>query len=92
MNKVAPTIAGPGSIKMPSGSRNTDVGRHATGGQLARAGRSVPNGKADMRLPVQHPTANQVGNKLGQPNPETGAAATTKPKRRGIGAAFYGEY
>lgn len=58
---------------------------------LARV-RNVGMGKADMRLPIQNPPANQKGMKVGQPNPNTGAAATSKPKRRGIGAAFYGEY
>lgn len=48
-------------------------------------------GDSARRLPVQHPTANIVSKQVGQPNPNTAAAATTKPKRKGLGAAFYGE-
>lgn len=56
--------------------------------RVANVGKGNPQG----RLPVQSPPANVVGSKIGQPNPQTGAAATAKPKRKGIGAAFYGEY
>jgi hypothetical protein len=89
-SNLSPKISPPGSIKMPSGGRNTDVGRRATGGVLAKPGRSVPNGQTLGRLPIQNPPANQVGNKIGQANPQTAAAATKKPNRKG-GAAFYGE-
>lgn len=92
MSKVIPKISSPGSMKMPSGGRHTDVGRRATGGQLAHPGATAGKGNPQGRLPIHNPPANQVGNKIGQPNPDTGAAASTKPKRRGIGAAFYGEY
>lgn len=58
---------------------------------LARV-KNVGMGAAQGRLPVQSPPANVTGMKVGQPNPQTAAAASAKPKRRGIGAAFYGEY
>lgn len=64
---------------------------------LARAG-SEPNsgsgsaGSAGSFLPVQKPQAGLANQRTGQQNPQTSAAATKKPKRRGIGAAFYGEY
>lgn len=48
-------------------------------------------GDVGRRLPVQSPTANIVGQQIGQPNPNTAAASTAKPKRKGLGAAFYGE-
>ena len=44
-------------------------------------------------LPVQNnANANLTGQAIGQPNPNTGAAATAKPKRKGLGSAFFGEY
>lgn len=113
MSKVAPKISKPGSIKMPTGTRNTEVGKHGSGiapkpkggaaikgndrpSMPAQAGlarvANVGNGQALGRLPIQNPPANQVGNRIGQPNPQTAAAATSKPKRKGLGAAFYGEY
>lgn len=92
-NKVAPKISAPGSSKFPNTGGHTDgiqKGGHARGGPLAKvkpAGTGDPAG----RLPVQHPTANQANKRIGQPNPDTSAAATAKPKRKGLGAAFYGE-
>ena len=85
---------GSGLAPKPSGGAaipGNDRPSMPTSAGLARIG-SEPNGPALGRLPIQNPPANQVGNKIGQPNPQTGAAATSKPKRRGIGAAFYGEY
>lgn len=58
---------------------------------LARVS-NVGNGQAAGRLPLQNPPANVVGNKIGQPNPQVAAAASQKPKRKGLGASFYGEY
>ncbi len=54
--------------------------------------KGVGTGPSLRRLPLQSPTANVVGQTIGQPNPETGAAATAKPNRKGKGAAFFGEY
>jgi hypothetical protein len=90
MSKVLPKISAPGSIKMPQGGHDTSKGEHARGGALAQPGRSVPMGQAQGRLPIRKPTANLANTTIGQPNPQTGAAATKKPNRKG-GAAFYGE-
>lgn len=60
-----------------------------TSAGLARAG-SKPMGDKGQRLPVQSPTANLASTKVGQANPNTAAAASKKPNRKG-GAAFYGE-
>lgn len=56
---------------------------------LARV-KGVGTGDTGGRLPVQHPTVNLVGKRIGQANPDTAATATKKPNRKG-GAAFYGE-
>lgn len=92
-NKVAPKISAPGSSKFPNTGGHTDgvkKGSHARGGALAKvkpAGAGDPAG----RLPVQSPTANIASKRIGQANPDTTAAASVKPKRKGLGAAFYGE-
>lgn len=50
------------------------------------------SGTAGSFTPVQNNAMTNLRNtSVGQPNPNTAAAATTKPKRRGLGAAFYGE-
>jgi hypothetical protein len=93
MSKISQKISKPGSIKMPQGPMHTDgieKGSHGRGGQLANPGRSVPMGNSLNRLPIQSPKANLNGKKIGQPNPDTSAAATKKPNRKG-GSAFYGE-
>lgn len=96
-NKVAPKISSPGSIKMPTkGGRNatTNAGTHGSGQTgLARV-KSAGKGPAiASNLPLRtNAMRNQQGAKIGQPNPQTKAAATTKPKRKGLGSAFYGEY
>jgi hypothetical protein len=92
MSKVAPKISSPGSIKMPEGSRNTSAGEHARGGALAQPGRSVGTGKNQGSMPLRKPPAGLANTKIGQKNPDTGATATVKPKRKGIGSAFFGEY
>ena len=57
---------------------------------------SSPSGKsgpAGSFMPVQNNAmANQGSQRVGQPNPDTSAAATAKPKRKGLGSHFYGEY
>lgn len=48
-------------------------------------------GPAGSFMPLQdNAMANLTGPKIGQQNPQTSAAATKKPNRKG-GAAFYGE-
>ncbi len=62
-------------------------------GSLARVANVGASKPAGSFLPVQNNSnAGLKGPKVGQANPQTGAAATSKPKRRGLGAAFYGEY
>ena len=92
MGKLNIKISPPGSIKMPTGGHTDGVrkGGHSRGGPLANPGRTVGAGASLGRLPIQNPPANQVGQRIGQPDPDTGAAATKKPNRKG-GAAFYGE-
>lgn len=96
-NKVIPKITAPGSAKMPTtGPHNPNVGRRGVGGQLAKvkgvgSSPSGASGPAGSFMPVQNNAmANLTGAKIGQPNPNTAAAATKKPNRKG-GAAFYGE-
>lgn len=48
-----------------------------------------PNGSF---LPVRKPPANLVNSTVGQSLPDTGAVSTAKPKRKGLGSAFFGEY
>src|SRR5262249_34393673 len=50
------------------------------------------SGPAGSFTPVKKPVSGLANQRIGQKNPETAAAATKKPKRKGIGAAFYGEY
>ena len=93
MSKVTPAICPPGSMKMPSGPMHTDgiqKGGHGRGGTLANPGRSVGKGNPQGRLPIRKPSANLANTTIGQSLPNTGAAATKKPNRKG-GAAFYGE-
>ena len=93
MSKISQKISKPGSAVMPNTGGHTDgsqKGGHARGGPLANPGRSVPAGNSLNRLPVQSPKANLNGQKIGQPVPDTSAAATKKPNRKG-GAAFYGD-
>lgn len=93
MGKLNTKISPPGSIKMPSGPMHTDgvqKGGHARGGALAQPGRSVPMGNPQGRMPIRKPSANLANTTIGQTLPNTGAAATKKPNRKG-GAAFYGE-
>ncbi len=84
-------------MTMPQGGRNTSVGEHGRGGALAKPGRSVsssPTGKsgsAGSFTPVQNNAmANLANKRVGQAVPDTSAAATKKPNRKG-GSAFYGE-
>ena len=43
--------------------------------------------------PVQNNAMANLHNlSVGQPNPNTAAVATRKPKRKGLGSSFYGEY
>lgn len=58
---------------------------------LARV-KNVGMGQTQGRMPVQNPPANVVGQKIGQPEPQTSAAATQKPARRKTPAPFYGEF
>lgn len=93
MSKVAPKISSPGPAKMPNTGGHTDgiaKGGHAHGGALAKI--SVPAGSASGGIPnpVQKPNSNLRGKNVGQPNPDTGAAATKKPKTKAA-LAFYGE-
>lgn len=92
MSKVLPKISPPGSIRMPQGGGHTDgiaKAGNPRGGALAKV-KGVGMGNPQGRMPLQNPPANVTGMKIGQPNPQTGAAATKKPNRKG-GAAFYGE-
>lgn len=107
MSKVLPKISAPGSIKMPSGSRDPNKGEHARGGALAKPGRSVPTGQSQGRMPLQNPPSNVVGGKIGQreaappgpgarirpitQTPTVGNPVATKKPNRRGGAAFYGE-
>jgi hypothetical protein len=92
MSKIIPKISTPGSAVMPNTGGHTDgsqKGGHARGGALANPGRTVPKGPALGRSATA-PTNNIVGTKIGQPNPDTGAASTKKPKTKAA-LAFYGE-
>ena len=90
--KLTPNICAPGSMKMPQGGQTDGVkkGSHARGGSLAKPGRSVGTGNPLGHMPVRKPTGGIANTKVGQANPNTSAAATKKPNRKG-GAAFYGE-
>lgn len=79
---IAPKPAGGAKLFNANASLSAQAG-------LARAG-SVGMGNAQMLMPLQHPPANITGQKIGQQVPNTAAAATRKPNRKG-GAAFYGE-
>lgn len=87
---IAPRNAGPGQrtdkLSMPEQGGLARV-------QGAGSSSSGPSGPSGSFMPVQNNAmANLRNTKVGQPNPNTSAAATTKPKRKGIGAKFYGEY
>lgn len=96
-SKLGPKISAPPSDKFPTrGPHNPNVGSHGKTRNLAnvRGAASSPSGKsgpAGSFLPVQNNAlANLTGTRIGQSNPNTSAAATKKPNRKG-GAAFYGE-
>jgi hypothetical protein len=77
---------------MPKGGQTDGVkkGSHARGGALAKV-KGVPAGDSGLRLPVSHPTANIANTTIGQPNPDTTAAATAKPSKRKTPSPFYGD-
>ena len=92
MGKLNIKISPPGSSVMPNTGGHTDgiqKGGHAHGSPTARVS-LPPKGASLGRLPLQSPPANVTGQRIGQPNPQVGAAASKKPNRKG-GAAFYGE-
>lgn len=94
MSKLTPKISAPPAPRMPNLGGHTDgvqKGGHARGGALAQPGRSVGMGNPQGRMPLQSPPTNVTGRKIGQPVPETSAAATKKPNRKG-GANFYGDF
>lgn len=84
--QVAPRPKGganlPGNDRPGSGVQ-ASMARVANVGSTASSG--IPN-------PVRKPQSGLRNQAIGQPNPQTGAAATSKPRRKGLGAAFYGEY
>lgn len=83
---MAPKPSGGAAISgndRPSAPVGASMARVKGVGSTASGG--IPN-------PVRKPNSNLRNKSVGQPNPDTGAASTTKPKRKGIGAAFYGEY
>lgn len=87
---------GSGLAPKPSGGaaiKGNDRPSMPASGGLARVADVGGAKPAASVLPVKN-NANRglAGPKVGQANPQTGAAATSKPKRRGLGAAFYGEY
>jgi hypothetical protein len=85
-----------GMAPKPSGGAalpGNDRPSHPVQAGLARvkAGGGAP--PAGSFLPVQNNAMANLANKqVGQPNPNTAAAATAKPKRKGLGSAFFGEY
>lgn len=91
MGKLNQKISAPGSAKMPNTGGHTDgvqKGSHGRGGALAKV-KPAGAGDSGLRLPVQSPKANLASMKIGQAVPDTSAAATKKPSRKGL-AAFYG--
>jgi hypothetical protein len=84
----------------PSGGAallGNDRPSHPTMSSMARvmnrpssgSGASGPSGSFN---PLQNNAMTNLRNtQVGQPNPNTSAAATAKPKRKGLGSAFYGE-
>lgn len=67
-NKVAPKISAPGSSVFPNGGGHTDgvkKGSHARGGALAKV-KGAGTGDSGQRLPVQSPSANVTGKKVGK--------------------------
>ncbi len=97
VNKVAPRISAPGSDKFPTkGPHNPNVGTSGKTSKLASV-KGAPTsgsgaaGSAGSFMPeINNAMANLRGARIGQKNPDTAAAATKKPNRKG-GAAFYGE-
>ena len=84
--------AGHGIAPKPSGGapiQGNDRPSMGTMNGLARV-QGVGTGPALGRLPIQNPASNRVSTKVGQTLPNTSAASTKKPNRKG-GAAFYGE-
>jgi hypothetical protein len=84
--QVAPRPRGGANI---SGNDRPTAGVQASMARVPNAGGAPAAGNF---LPVRKPPAGLANSRIGQQNPQTGAAATVKPKRKGIGAAFYGEY
>ena len=85
MSKISPKISAPGSAKFPTkGPHNPNVGTHGGGGALAKVAGVGSSSAASFRT-----GANLQGAKIGQKVPDTAAAATKKPNRKGE-AAFYG--
>jgi hypothetical protein len=90
-NGIAPKPSGGAPIlgnDRPTGPEQASLARVRNTGS-SPSGNSGPAGSF---LPARKPQAGLSNQKIGQQNPNTSAAATSKPKRRGVGAAFYGEY
>lgn len=59
---------------------------------MARVKNVSSTASSGIANPVRKPVSGIRNQRIGQQNPQTGATATVKPRRKGIGAAFYGEY
>ena len=88
---IAPKPAGGAKLFNANASGSAQAGlARVPGVGSSPSGSSGPSGSF---LPVQNNAmANLKGPKVGQGSIDTSAAATAKPKRKGLGSSFYGEY
>jgi hypothetical protein len=77
------------SMKPTYGSGSTQAGEHARGGSLAKVKGASSAASGGIPNPVRKPNSGLNNKRVGQAVPDTSAAATKKPSRKGL-AAFYG--
>jgi hypothetical protein len=84
-----------GMAPKPSGGAallGNDRPSHPVQAGLARVKNTGSAASGGIPNPIQKPNSNLRNASVGQPNPNTAAASTAKPKRKGLGSAFFGEY
>ncbi len=84
-----------GLAPKPSGGAallGNDRPSHPVTNSMARVLNAGSTSSGAIPNPVRKPNSNLRNSTVGQPNPNTAAASTAKPKRKGLGSAFFGEY
>lgn len=91
---LAPKPSNSSQKYLGSSSASAPVGASMARVRGAGSSSSGPSGPSGSfgRAKTGFAMTNLRNKSVGQPNPNTGAVATKKPKRKGLGSSFYGEY